>query len=197
MCLSQATSYETVTKSDGAKHVLESKTTGLISLAEKARKLENLTRSVPVARPMDIVPIVSQTVSDVCDDHPTVNCSLDTPEQAISFAAPQLADALSELLENATKHAGNEPAIDVAVHRDSDQITVQIEDDGPGLPSDERRILSGESEQPLSHGSGLGLALVYWIVTNLDAEIDVATASSGTTVEVHLQRAESIPSPGN
>lgn len=72
---------------------------------------------------MDIVPIVSQTVSDVCDDHPSVNCSIDTPEQAISFAAPQLADALSELLENAARHAGNEPSIDVVVHQRYDQIT--------------------------------------------------------------------------
>ncbi|MGM0590617.1 MAG: GAF domain-containing sensor histidine kinase [Halobacteriota archaeon] len=172
---------------------IESKTTGLISLAEKARKLENLTRSVPVSRPMDIVPMVDRVVTEICDDNPSVNCSLDTPEQAISFAAPQLSDAISELLLNAAKHAGKDPSIDVAIHRGSDQITVQIEDDGPGLPSSERRILSGESEQPLNHGSGLGLALVHWIITNLDAEIDVATASSGTTVEVHLQRAESIP----
>lgn len=172
--------------------VIESKTTGLISLAEKARTLENLTRSVPVSRPVDIVPMVRKAVSDVCDNNPSVNCSLDTPEQAMSFAAPQLSDAISELLENAAKHAGDEPSIDVVVHQGSDHVTVQIEDDGPGLPPSESRILSGENEQPLLHGNGLGLALVYWIITNLDAEIEVATAPSGTTVEVHLQRAESI-----
>ncbi|MGM0606280.1 MAG: GAF domain-containing sensor histidine kinase [Halobacteriota archaeon] len=172
---------------------IESKTTELISLAESARKLENLTKSIPVSRPVDIVPMVERTVSEICDENPSVTCSLSTPEQAISFAAPQFSDAISELLENAAKHAGPEPSIDVTVHRGSDQITVQIKDDGPGLPSGERRILSGESEQPLRHGSGLGLALVYWIITNLDAEIDVTTTASGTTVEMHLQRAGSVP----
>lgn len=171
---------------------IESTTAGLISLAEKSRKLENLTRSVPVARPMDIVPMVSRIVTEIRDEHPSVNVSLDTPEEAISFAAPQLSDAVSELLTNAAKHAGRDPTVDVAVNRGTDQTTVQIEDDGPGLPSGERKILTGASETALTHGSGLGLALVYWIITNLDGEVDVTTASSGTTVEVHLQRAASI-----
>ncbi|WP_255152651.1 GAF domain-containing sensor histidine kinase [Halorarius halobius] len=176
---------------NGFASTIESASTELLSLAEKSRELEELTRSVPVARPMDIVPLVNEAVTEVRDEHPSVNISLDIPEEANSFAAPQLSDAVSELLSNAAKHTGSNPAIAVDVYRRSDQTTVQIEDEGSGLPASERRILTGASETALDHGSGLGLALVYWIITNLDGEIDVTAGSSGTTVELHLQRTTS------
>lgn len=171
---------------------IDSTTTELLLLAEKSRELEKLTRSVPVARPMDIVPVVSEAVTDIQDEYPAVDVSFSAPDEAMSFAAPQLADAASELLTNAAKHAGNDPTIELEIHRGSDQTMVQIEDDGPGLPKGEQQILTGASETALDHGSGLGLALVYWIITDLNGEIDVTTTSSGTTIEIHLQQAASI-----
>lgn len=169
---------------------IESKTAQLLSIAEKSRELEKLTRSVPVVRPIDIVPIVAEAVTDIRENYPAVEVSLSTPDEAMSFAAPQLAEAVSELLTNAAKHGGNDPAIDVAVHRVGDRTTLQIKDNGPGLPAGERRILTDANETALDHGSGLGLPLVYWIIANLDGEIEVTASSSGTTVEVHLQSAE-------
>lgn len=171
---------------------IESTVTELQSLAEKSRGLEKLTRSVPVERPIDIVPIVDGAVTDVQNEYPSVDVSFSAPDEAVSFAAPQLAVAVSELLTNAAQHAGSEPTVDVEVLRVADQTTVQISDNGPGLPPDERRILTGASETALDHGSGIGLTLVFWIITNLNGEIAVTTTSSGTTVEVHLEQAASI-----
>ncbi|REA03862.1 hypothetical protein DEQ92_12225 [Haloferax sp. Atlit-6N] len=171
---------------------IDSTTAELLSVAEKARELEKLTRSVPVARPIDIVPKVEDAVRDVRERHHSVDISLSVPDRAMAFADPQLEDAVSELLTNAAKHAGEDPTIAVEINRGPDRTTVEISDDGPGLPSGERRVLTGATETALDHGSGIGLVLVYWILTNLDGEIEVPTTSSGTTVELQLQQAASI-----
>lgn len=172
--------------------VIDSKTTGVLSLADKSRELERLTRSVPVPRPLDIVPLVTETVADTRKEYPTVEVSCTTPDEAMAFAAPQLATAVTELLTNAAEHAGTDPRVAILVQCRDEHTTIAVEDNGPGLPSHERRILIGESETALEHGSGLGLSLVYWVLTNLDGEIAVTASSSGTVVEVHLQRAKAF-----
>jgi len=42
---------------------------------------------------------------------------------------------------------------------------VRVGDNGSGIPEHERRTLAGADETPLRHGSGVGLWLVYWLVT--------------------------------
>ncbi|WP_435195782.1 GAF domain-containing sensor histidine kinase [Natronomonas sp. EA1] len=166
-----------------------SKSTELMDIAEKSRELEELTDTVPVARPEDVVPFVEEAVTAVRDDGPAVDISVDTPSEATAFAAPELSGAIEELLENATTHAESEAAVEVRTDPSADRVTVSVTDDGPGLPTREQRILSGETETALEHGSGLGLALVFWVVCNLDGEIEVATSARGTTVDVRLHRA--------
>ena len=62
-------------------------------------------------------------------------------------------------------------------------------DDGPGLPEQERAVLAAGRETPLEPTSGLGLWLVYWIVTSLGGELVFPEVETGTTVAVRLPRA--------
>lgn len=170
---------------------IESVSTELMELGDKSRDLENLTRSVPIARPTDIVPVVNDAVTKIREEYPSAAISFTAPDKAMAFAAPQLEDAVSELVRNATEHAENSQIVDVDVHREGNHMIVQVEDNGSGLPSDERRILVGETETALEHGSGLGLALVYWIINNIDGTIDVSSTPSGTTVKIRLDLVDS------
>ncbi|WP_410765934.1 ATP-binding protein [Haloferax sp. DFSO60] len=174
--------------------IIGSTTTGLLATAEKSRKLEQLTRTVPVTRPTDIVPVVHEAVDETNRQHPAVEVALTAPKEAVTFASPEFADAVTELLDNAATYSGSEPTIEVMLTHESDETVVRIDDDGPGLPVDEQQVLTGGAEEPLTHGSGLGLALVFWIITNLDGTITVDATPSGTTVELRLQSATSISS---
>jgi len=69
--------------------------------------------------------------------------------------------ALSNLLDNARVHGGG--AVAVRVERRGDDIALEVDDAGPGVP-DERRADAGTAFVPSTGGGlGLGLALVHRI----------------------------------
>jgi len=52
-------------------------------------------------------------------------------------------------------------------------------------------VLQSGEETPLVHGRGLGLWLVYWIVTGVDGTVTVTEPQRpGTTIELRLPKRE-------
>jgi signal transduction histidine kinase len=79
---------------------------------------------------------------------------------------------VDELLENAIEHSDREvPSITVAVEANVDGATIEVRDDGPGVPEYEQGVLLAGEETPATHGSGVGLWLVYWAVTQLGGSL--------------------------
>jgi len=162
----------------------------LLDLTESARKIELFRDQSPVLESHDIIPIVEAVVSEVETQYPAASISVEGPESAVALTVPRIETALYELLDNAAKHSGEAPAINLDIAVSPVHITVTIADDGPGLPETEREVLETGSEDPLVHGSGLGLWLAYWIVTTLDGEIEILDVDRGTTVELKLPKPE-------
>ncbi|MWV65849.1 PAS domain S-box protein [Halorubrum sp. JWXQ-INN 858] len=161
----------------------------LIDLSESAQRIEeNRDLSVELES-VDFVPIVDRLVDQLRTRYPEVSVTVDAPEEAVARTLPRVETALWELLDNAAKHGGTPPAVDVEVTVTDADVAVAVTDDGPGIPADERSVLESGEETPLVHGQGLGLWLVFWIVTTLDGDVD-ATTSSGTTVTVRLPARE-------
>lgn len=159
----------------------------LLELGDTARRLEDHMERPPEVEPLDVVDFVADSVDQFRDQHPAASVSLSAPEEAVAETAPQFKTALWELLDNAGRHAGPEPTVEVSVAV-ADSVVVTITDDGPGLPEDERAVLDTGEETPLVHGSGLGLWLVRWIVTSLDGEVTVAETDTGSRFEIRLPR---------
>ncbi len=99
------------------------------------------------------------------------------------------------LLDNAVKYAGSEPAVDVDLLRPGgDRVRVRISDNGPGIPSKLRRKIFGRfvrlgSELERSKpGTGLGLYIVRTLVKRMHGQISVRGrgARPGTVFEVDL-----------
>lgn len=99
--------------------------------------------------------------------------------------------ALWELLDNAAKHTSTSPSVDVDVSTTEDEVVIRVADNGLGLPTIERSVLTSGEETPLVHGQGFGLWVVYWIVTGLDGTLKVVAgdAADGTAIDVRLPRA--------
>jgi two-component system sensor histidine kinase PrrB len=119
----------------------------------------------PDRSPVELTDLVAQAVATAARSAPTgtaVEAVLPDAELTVAGSAAGLRLALDNLLANAVRHAGAR-RIEAAVRADGDRVLVTVDDDGAGIPPDERvavfdRFRRGRSAH--GPGSGLGLALV-------------------------------------
>ena len=158
----------------------------MLNLSESAREIEANRNQSPDLEPVDLVPIVEESVQQLRERYPDASVTVDSPETAVAKSLPRVETALWELLDNAAKHGGDYPSIEVRVKETGGQIQMTVSDDGPGIPEGEREVLEKGSEEQLVHGQGLGLWLAYWVIRNLDGELDIPEDEQGTRVTVRL-----------
>lgn len=103
---------------------------------------------------------------------------------------------LENLLSNAVKYSPTGSVITLAVGGAADAPTITVDDAGPGIAPEERRVVfnpfyRGESEHVTrTRGAGIGLAVVADLVERLHGRVRVATSpAGGTRIEVRLQPA--------
>ena len=98
----------------------------------------------------------------------------------------QLRRAIRNLINNARRHARSRISISLRTH--NELATVIVEDDGAGIPSEDRRRVFDrftrldDSRNADAGGSGLGLAIVAAIVEAHAGTVHVEDASPGTRV---------------
>lgn len=139
----------------------------------EALSLEHVTR-----RAMDGLE-VGEAASSITADVPSVRV----------VAHPKLDLAIRELVENAIVHNDrtDRPSVDIYASTEEEWVTLFVEDNGPGIPPFELQVLDAEEETDLSHGSGIGLWLVYWIVKRSNGELVSRTTPEGSRIGVRLR----------
>ncbi len=124
---------------------------------------------------------------------PAETVRIDCPSIVVKSRLVQLEILFRNLLDNAIKYGGSPPLVDVTAKQVSDdEVTVQIVDNGPGIPSNQRRkvfgrfIRLGNELERSTPGTGLGLYLVRNVVKSIGGSIRVHDRSdgSGTIFEV-------------
>jgi signal transduction histidine kinase len=109
-----------------------------------------------------------------------------------------LAQALSNLIDNALKYAPQNGAIEVAVgHRDQTSVEISVADNGPGIAEPEKikvveRFYRGDASRG-TPGVGLGLSLVQAVAKLHGNTIELLDQSPGLRVVMTLA-ADSTPS---
>lgn len=101
-------------------------------------------------------------------DEQRVTITFDGPDTAIAMAVPTAVDQIVDnFIDNALSVSPKESTVTVRVHAQSNEVTLTVSDEGPGLSLDEcarafDRFWRASSETP---GSGLGLAIVAQLAT--------------------------------
>ncbi|HZM77504.1 MAG TPA: ATP-binding protein [Candidatus Limnocylindrales bacterium] len=115
---------------------------------------------------------------------PVADFTLHAPNPApVRGNTAQLDRLLTNLLDNAQRHART--AVTVIVERHTDQVRVDVIDDGPGVPAQHReRIFErftrlDESRNRNHGGTGLGLAIARDICLHHGGTIIVTQANGG------------------
>ena len=89
---------------------------------------------------------------------------------------------VTNLLENATRHAPAGSSIVVGARPRGDLVEVSVTDQGPGVdPADVERLFRPFERGSESRSSGLGLAICRAIVESHGGTISVAPASNGSS----------------
>ena len=103
-----------------------------------------------------------------------------------------LFDAISNLVDNAIKHGGDQREVRIAVAQGADGPILSVNDRGPGIPIEERNHvlrrfyrLERSRNRP---GNGLGLSLVAAVANLHDTHIVMADNFPGLKVELHFPK---------
>ena len=97
-----------------------------------------------------------------------VDFSIHDPDEIIADG-PKLKSAILNLIENAIKYSHAGSVVQICVKRQSDGISISVQDSGPGIaPSDMPQIFErfsrGKTSRPSTEGNGLGLAIARSLV---------------------------------
>ena len=153
----------------------------LAVLAEQLLDLQRLDRGMSMSDDVDLGEIARRVAADLA---PIVIASGGEVEVADAGAAPVHGDAaaiervLTNLVQNAIEHGGHRVVIRVQ------GATVEVEDDGPGIPPLERERIFEPFHRLRSRatGAGLGLNLVRQVMDRHRGRIEVGDAPEGGTV---------------
>lgn len=136
------------------------------------------------------------------NDYPDADVRL---EACMSGQIPVIANdridvALENVIENAIEHNDSEsPIVSITVSNEiSDFVSIEIADNGPGLPERERNVIEEGSETQQQHSLGLGLWFVNWIVVDSGGNVTFEdNEPRGSIVTIHLPSAELDHQPSN
>ncbi|WP_396613176.1 histidine kinase N-terminal 7TM domain-containing protein [Haloferax sp. S1W] len=180
----ETTSYET--KQDAARHI-RGRTDELLELAEKIRSIEKGLDTQANQQPTELMGVLQTVIDRIDRDWPSASLSLSGPDEVQVLTCSIVEPLFHNIVENAAEHGGDAPTIDVSVTPSDEWVTIEVADDGPGIPAAElAAIESGETQ--LLHTSGVGLWLVTWLVRQSNGTIDFDVGDDGTTVRIRLRR---------
>ena len=150
----------------------------------------SLRKSGLVRHQVEVLPVVQSlcnTLDKVYRDK-GVKVSYDIPELShLPIEQNALLELLGNLLENAYRLCLSQ--VRISLHRNAHGIEVCVEDDGPGVPPDQRaRILQrGERLDRQHPGQGIGLAVVKDIIESYDAILTLDDSSlGGAAFRIHF-----------
>ncbi|MBB1201082.1 sensor histidine kinase [Enterobacteriaceae bacterium 89] len=137
----------------------------------------------------DLLPLASEKSIDLG----VVNVPL--AGQPLLIDKNSLYVTLKNVIENAIRYIPPEGQIDLSARLEANRLIVEVEDNGPGIPAEERERVFDAFYRPEGTpqpGSGLGLSIVKACVNRLGGQITLKTSQrfpSGLLVQIALPAA--------
>jgi signal transduction histidine kinase len=171
----------------------------IVSSATNLQRLTSYTKDlsdmigahhVPQHR-QNVSDLLGKAVNQLIETYPETEFDLDVSRDPFVMATAKLDLAIEHVLTNAIEHNdADSPHVAITVRpppTDDGYVEITVADNGPGIPKQEREVLLEGDEEPLKHGSGLGLWIVNWIITRSGGYIEFdANDPCGSRVTLNL-----------
>jgi two-component system nitrogen regulation sensor histidine kinase NtrY len=136
---------------------------------------------------------VSQAIYDVItlfsDSAVEFNYHPNTPDMYINIDPDAFRRVLNNLIKNAKQalEGQNNPLISIRAFRSGQNILVEVEDNGPGIPAELESKIFQPNFTTKSSGTGLGLAICQQIIEGAAGTISICTTNKqGATFQISL-----------
>ncbi|MEO3785794.1 ATP-binding protein [Actinocorallia sp. B10E7] len=154
----------------------------LNDLVSDLLELTRLDAHKPIpSEPIDLGGLVSEELKRHAFKHRPLSCA--SPGVVVCASRIRLTRLLANLLTNADRHASRE--IRVTVEAVPPHAVLEVADDGPGIPPEERELVferfhrSEEARRKDPGGSGLGLPISREIAETYGGTLELADNPSG------------------
>jgi signal transduction histidine kinase len=165
----------------------------VVEISEKLRVIEDASPEEPDGR-VDLVDAVHEALDVVDADGAAV--TVETPTEAWIRADDSVEFPVREVFENAVTHNdGATRRVEATIRENGTTTCLEVTDNGPGIPPDERAVLRAEEETPLSHASSIGLWLVKWMCETQGGTVRFDATDDGTTVRLRFESAAPPATP--
>jgi two-component system OmpR family sensor kinase len=183
---------------DRAMSRIEGEASRMGLLVEDLLLLARLDQQRPLERQdVDLLELASDAVADAAAVDPSRSITLEAvaagPPPVVRGDPARLRQVFGNLVTNALTHTPSGTPVVVRVSTTSDDAAVEVIDEGPGIPVEERsRIFerffrTDASRTRTSGGSGLGLSIVQALVAAHGGRVVAdETAGGGATFRVTL-----------
>lgn len=159
----------------------------MVRLSEKVRTIQEQIRSRPERETQtEVTQLARAVVQQHRADNSAATITIDAPEAAWASVSETYEVALAELIENGILHyeGGGQPAVHVDISLEDGLLRTAVYDNCPPIPDAEKRVIENERETALSHSTGVGLWLVYWVVTAADGAMEFRHTDAGNRVDI-------------
>jgi PAS domain S-box-containing protein len=183
------------------KRQITSMLDGVLEMAERASKIVsnmlNFSRkSTSEMVPEDLIGLVDKTIDLAAKDydlkkqfdfkHIEINKEYAPSLPKVMCIATEIQQVILNLLKNAAQAMSNKvyfnekPSIKISIYQQKKSIVIEVEDNGPGMDEDVRKRIFEPffTTKDVGIGTGLGLSVSYFIVTN----------NHGGTIEIKSQK---------
>ena len=115
----------------------------------------------------------------------TFHDELDDAATQARISEDALSQVIDVLVDNATRHAGPNPAITLSIRTVEDRpgrplLEIEVADDGPGVADDDLpRLTERFFTRDAAHGTGLGLAIVDILVRGVGGNVEFGRSADG------------------
>jgi two-component system sensor histidine kinase HydH len=134
--------------------------------------------------PTDLTELLEHTVRLVQADAQALNANIQmdvTDLSKIPLDTDRMTQAILNLLLNSlqTIEPGGQITVGAKINPSDSYLRIWVEDDGPGIPPDDREKVFDPFFTTREQGTGLGLAIVHKIVENHNGDINFESPPDG------------------
>lgn len=163
----------------------------LVDISNKSRKIQDIIQKGEYKKEkIDITEIIQESIESFRKSHTEAKIKTDIPDSLYVYTNKIIVYAIDNLIENAIQHNDKQtPIVKISINKNIDYVTIEISDNGPGIPQDQIDVLQSGKETDLEHLDGLGLWVVYWIIKEIDANINFENGKKeGSKISITLKK---------